>query len=531
MNISTMLGRTRRVLAQFGCLAALCAVASAQNKMPQLPQTTESFGGLTISPLIYRVATIGGRTGVLEFNMTGAPKANVNVRIRMHSAIFEDGSYNAILEAKHPRDCSAWFGISKERNELVKPGKRPVLGIKYTVPTSANGVYWALMTFEPRQVGSDVAPNLMYQIPIIFTVGKPGVPDIHVGTPTVAGDDKSSGVIIRVRNISRAHAVVGASAEIRSALSGTLITKTTVMDRNILPGTSRDLLMQLNYHFKDGAYRVSGHVDLGVRRLPTVVGEFLVKGGKISMTTASKMLEATPVIVEPGGFELAMAAGGRSLKSVKIKNISNRPITIQLEGRNVEQSDTGSIGIGDRQIPDSLNVSIEPRELVINPGVSASARLTVSSARDATGDHWFGISVKEKDNDKAFSQQLMAVVTFKNTLRPKVELEDITSRFDRNGSPTTFNFVLHNSGNSNVAVFMTAKLVPDAGGDNYQIEPTVPNEGKLIPGARLPASATLPPNLAPGKYVLVVGMQYTDKAGIEKKIPITIKSPSSNQKQ
>ena len=445
---------------------------------------------------------------------------------------FTDGSYEAQMDAPHSRDASGWFGATKERNLVVNPKKLSELQVPYAVPTSATGVYWALMTFEPRQVGSEVAPNLQYQIPIIFTIGKnTGAPELRVGSPVAAGDDKGCGIIMSVRNISRAHAVVGASAEVRSALTGSLVAKTSIMDRNIFPGTMRGLAMQLNYKFKDGAYRISGHVDLGTRRLPTVVSEFVVKGGKIAMTTAALMHEQTPVVIEPGGFELQIAPGGQTLKSISIKNLSKNPITIQLEGRNVEQSDTGAIGIGDLEIPSTLAVSIEPKELVINPGVRATARLTVATAPNANGDHWFGISVKERDNPNAFSQQLLAVVTFKNTLKPKVELENMTSRSDRNGSPTQYNFDLHNTGNCDVALFASAKLTPNSGGQDYQMEPLVPNEGKMIPGAKFPGSVTLPPNLAPGMYTMVLTLQFSEKGAIEKRIPVEIKSPAVAKKQ
>lgn len=535
MNTSWIQERAKRLRVALATLTlfAVAAIGSAQPQRPNVgPQMTDSIGGLTISPLIYRVETVAGHTGVLTFDITGAIRAQVNIKAKMWSATFDEGSYASQLNVKHARDASGWFGSKTEIQKVVKPRDRTTLAIPYKVPTSANGVYWALLTFEPKPVGSNEGVTLRYEVPIIFSVGKPGKPELKVQTPEVYANEKTTMVVVKIRNITRNLAVVGATAEIRAALTGTLVQKVSVNDRNLLPFTTRDIQLVIDKKLKDGAYKVYAHAEIGVRRMPNVMGEFLVQGGKVKMVTAATMHELTPVLVEPGGFDMTVAPGGKTFKSLSFVNTGDKPITIQIAARNVEQTDTGAIGVGEGNVPQSMQVSISPTEIELAPRTRASARMIVETAAGSEGDQWFGIEVIEKGNPKAFSQQLLAVVTFKNTQRPKMDVTEIETRKDPRGSALQVLFDVANTGNSNVAAAITCDLFRK--GDTTKmavIEPKVPANGQLIPGIKVRGSAMLPATLEPGSYDFVLKVQYSEKDVIEKHVPITIVGATNPQKR
>ena len=534
MNSNPTQFKLKAVLTGLACFMAVAAstVGMSQGQQrPNLgPQTTESIGGATISPMIYRIATVAGRTGVITFDVTGSPRALTDVTARMWSATFEEGSYRAQLGAEHSRDCSKWFGASSSINYRLKRNERRTLQVPYRIPTNVTGVYWAVLTFNPKPVGSPDGVQLQYEVPVIFTVGNPGKPELRVATPQMVMQEKSASIVLKVANISKHHAVVGATAEVRTALAGTLIQKLSISDRNILPMTSRNLVLSLDKPLKDGTYKIVAHADLGVRKMPNVRAEFAVISGKIKMLTDAVMHELTPVEVDPGGFDIAVSPGGLSVKSISFRNTGDKPITIDLIPRNVEQSDSGAIGTGEGVVPTGLGISISPSTIELAPKGRYSARLTVTTEKGMEGDKWFGISVVEKDNPRAFSQQLLAVVTFKNTQKTKVDLENVEAKKDSHGNMLQVVWDIINSGNSNVAPIVEASLFDKSGAKAAIMEPKIPANGEMIPGVRFRGQAMLPPNLQPGTYEFLLKVQYSDKGIIERRVPITIVGQNPPQK-
>lgn len=534
MKTSRINSLFKTVLTGFACLAALSQAMLGYGQAGQRPnlgpQTTESIGGATISPMIYRIATVAGRSSVISFDVTGSPRAQTDITVRLWSATFEEGTYKALLGTQHDRDCSKWFIGKSEITQRLKRNERKTLSIPYRIPTGATGVYWAVLTFNPKPVGSNDGVQLQYEVPVIFTVGNPGRPELRVATPEIYVQEKSAGIMLRVSNVSKHHAVVGASAEIRSALAGTLIQKLSISDRNILPKTSRDLVLTLDKPLKDGTYKVIAHADLGVRKLPNIRADFVVAGGKVKMLTPQIQHELTPVVVDPGGFDIIVSPGGQAIKSISFLNTSDKPITIELTPRNVEQSDSGAIGAGEGAIPSGLGVTIAPSLIEMAPKGRYSARLTVTTDKGAVGDKWFSVSVVEKDNPKAFSQQLLAVVSLKNTLTSKVEVENLEAKKDSRGNMLQIIWDLVNTGNSNVAPSIEATLFDKAGNKAAIIEPKVPAGGQMIPGVRFRGQALLPPYLQAGSYEFLLKVQYSEKGIIERRVPITILGTGSSQK-
>ena len=533
MNKPRALSIFRRafVLSLLTATMSIAAIGSSQQRPDQGEQRTDSIGGLTFSPLIYRVTAKAGEKGVLQFDITGAQRTNVTSKVKLWSCTFTDGTYTAVLGNPHRRDCSSWFKGAKEISQVIKAGSRAGLNVPYQVPTTAYGVYWAMLTFEPTPVGSENSGvTLRYEVPIIFSIGKGIVPNIRVGTPRASGTSGATELAIPMQNVSEGHAIVGASAEIRGLLTGALIEKMAIDDRNILPGTKRDIIFRVNKKLTDGVYKVTANAEIGRRRLPTIVSQFRVNQGQVEMVTKETLYGVTPVIVEPGGFDMILPAGAQSYKSINFQNISNKQITVQLTPHNVVQGESGTIGVGEGAVPGNLGVSIEPKELTLPPKGRAAARVIVHTSPESKGDSWFGISIVEVGNAEAFSQQLLAAVSIKNTLKAMVEVEGLSVQNDMKGNPLLYTFYIKNSGNCNLAPEITCGVEDVKGGLKASLEPRIPGGGAMLPSSRFKGTVMMPPGLPVGDYVFVLKVNYSTKGTIEKRVPFKVTSGTNSQK-
>ncbi len=523
-----MIQRIKRALTTLIPLVAITAVAGSQGgQVPQGPVKSSSIGGLTFSPLIYRVQAQPGDKGVLDFDISGSTSADVRVRMMLRSATFKDWTYESQLDVKHSKDASGWFSITQRQrgdmSRVVTRGQKLSMKIPYQVPRGIKGVYWAMITFEPRPVGADDGIDLRYEIPIIFNIGKNPVADIRVGTPKVGGKKGEITVDIPVENKSGSHAVIGANIELKGALTGRMEAKAGIRDRNLLPGTKRYLPFKFTEPLNDGTYRITGNVDFGSRRLPQIYSEFTLKGGIVRQLTKEQQYELTPVLVEPGGFNVFVAPGGQNLKSINFMNVSNRTLSLRLSTTNIEQSASGTVGLGTGKPSGDLSVIVEPVELTIPPKGRAAVRVTVRTSAEGKGDQWFGVAITERDNAAAFSQQLLGVVSFKNTLKPKLEISEGKFTYDNRGNPIMYSFNLKNSGNSNVSPGSRCGFTDKAGGVRAILDPKLPGDAGMLPGTVFPMNVMLPVNLPAGEYEMTLAFDYAAKGAVEKRIPVIVK--------
>ncbi len=393
-----MIHKLTRVLSALLPLCAIATIAVSQSgQVPQRPLQTNSIGGLTFAPLIYRLQVQPGDKGVLDFEISGSVSADVRAKIMLRSSTFKDWTYEAQLDTKHSKDASGWFPVVRQSrgdmSRIVTRQQKLSIKIPYQVPRGIKGVYWAMLTFEPRPVGAEEGVDLRYEVPIIFNVGKNPIADIRVGNPKVSGKKGAIAVDVPIENRSGGHAIVGANIELKGSLTGKSEARTSIRDRNLLPGTKRNLSFKFSEPLNDGSYKITGNEDFGSRRLPQILTEFSIKNGEVIQLSKQAMYQLTPILVEPGGFNVFVTPGGQNLKSINFQNVSDRVITIQLDPRTVEQGPSGSVGLGTQALSGDVQVAVEPRELTIPPKGRAAARVTVSTSKEGKGDQWFGLEV------------------------------------------------------------------------------------------------------------------------------------------
>jgi hypothetical protein len=425
----------------------------------------------------------------------------------------EDWTYRTIYGTEHPRDCAAWF--AKKNNDItVQPGQRLELHLDLSVPRGALGPYWCMLKFTPRPNGSQTKSLVVYEIPIVFIIGKNPKPVVKIGTPFLRKMDPKSKTtsmmaVLPMDNDSEGFSVLGATGTLRNAATNRVLNDFTVEDRNFMPKTKRELVFVVPA-VPDGRYKIDFKPELGARTMPTVSSEVIVTKGVPKLATEAMTMETTPITTEPGSITLSIPAGGQRTSVVKFTNNSNREISLDVKPASIEQAANGSVGIGENPLPFGLGVEVSGDFSNIKPGQSATARVRMLVPKEAEGDIWFGLSVKEAGNGASMADSVLGTITVPKTEKPNLVVEAPLELKD--GAKTlAFKFKVRNGGNVALRPEGNASVLADGIRLVDRLLVPVIGDGGLLPGKTVENMVMLPPNLKPGSYVVEVAYQYTEQ--------------------
>jgi hypothetical protein len=490
------------------------AQATAKNNQAKPADNSRSaVGGILISPLLQRVSCAAGRKAEVVFVTENPGTVVETAQAEILSFTMEDWTYRTIYGTDHPRDCAAWF-TNKTNDITVQPGQRLELHLELNVPRGAAGPYWCMLKFTPRPNGSQTKSLVVYEIPIVFIIGKNPKPVVKIGTPFLRKMDPKSKTtsmmaVLPMDNDSEGFSVLGATGTLRNASTNRVLNDFIVEDRNLMPKTKREMVFVIPA-VPDGRYKIDFKPELSARTLPTVSSEVIVAKGVPKLATEAMTMETTPVTAEPNSINLSIPAGGQRSTTIKVTNSSNRAISLDVKPASIEQAANGSVGIGDSPLPFGLGVEVSGDLTNIQPGQSATARVRILVPKEAVGDLWFGLSIKESGNGASMADSILGTISVPKTEKPGLAVEEPFEVKD--GAKTlAFKFKVHNLGNVALRPEGNASVLADGIRlVDRLLVPTV-GDGGLLPGKTVENMVMLPPNLKPGSYVVEVAYQYTEQ--------------------
>lgn len=520
-----------RIPAFVAALAILAAhSALGQAKQPRQESDPRSaIGGLLVSPTIFReFVNLPGtkRTLKLKVECPNNPTATATEgKLDIKSFMPDDWTYKTKLDVKHDRDCSQWF-TKRYEDMTLRPSEKRELQLNYAVPREAEGTYWAMIQFRPRPVGADQGAAVIYEIPIILTIKRAKKPEVTFSTPEllpVPGGPGRFQARVAMTSVGNSYVPIGMTATVRDLnRNGRIVDEESIEDRNLLPGTKRHLAVVMG-GVSDGRYRLTVRVDLGRRRIPPLVTEYVVQQGKPVPASEAIITKQIPVIIDPEARPFGeIPAGGQRVQAMKITNQSGKPISLALSTRGLDQSPGGSIGIGDAPVGAGLTLDVRPSELSLAPGRTGVVVLTARLDRAAKGDFWFGVEVKDREDPKGLSEVMMANIVAKGTAQPNLTVDSPELVTDNMGRPVTVRYMVTNSGN--LALRPQAEAIVLEGGLRRVAALEVPmkGDGGMIPGARIPNLVMLPPDMKPGAYTVDIVYRYGDDLAATLSVPLNV---------
>lgn len=505
----------------------------AQQNQPPRQDPSMAVGGLLVSPTIYReYIPSGPRTGTLRMKVENPMNALAQRTIGeldILSFMPEPGTYKSNLRVNHPRDCSTWFERRSENVEL-DPGGRTELVLRYSVPRDAEGVYWAMIQFRPRPVAATQGAQVIYEIPIIFQVRRPARPVIEFTSPQLipfTGMPGRYGASIRMNNIGTSFTPVGMVATLRSTDNNRVVAEASIEDRNLLPGTMRDLAVAFN-DVPDGRYRLTVRVDQGARRVAPMSSEYVIQGGRVQLASEVTTKRQIPLLIDTRQRQMPdTSPGGVRVQTLTITNQSDRPMSLSIRARNVDQSPTGSIGIGEGDPPRGIEINVRPETVTVAPGRPTVVAVTLRLDREATGQYWYGIEVIDRSDAQGLSESIIGMVPVTNRQTPSMQVVEPEVVTDSNGRPVAVKFVAVNDGNMALQPRPIAAVLEGGVRNIANLEVPQKGDGGILPGVRIPNSVLLPPDLPPGEYTVEIRYQYAeDRAG---RLAVNIRVPDTRR--
>lgn len=522
--------RTTRALIAIGCLFATLPSANAQTAQLRPDDLNSAIGGWLVSPTIFReFVSSAPRRGSLKLKIECPPIAlNRAVRgeIDVRPFMPEDWTYKSLVGQDHPRDCSKWFP-KRAWDQTLNPGAKEVISLDYEIPRDASGCYWAMIQVKPRPVGSDRGATVIYEIPVIMTVRRAAKPEITLVSPELTAVPNAPGNFqakMGMINDGSSFAVIGMLATLRDLTRNRVVTEQAIEDRNILPGTRRHLSVMLP-SIPDGRYRLSVRADLGRRRIPAMETEYVIQRGVPQRATPEILAKQIPVVIDPAAKPFPETqAGGVRAQSIKVINQSNKPMSLDVATKPLEQSASGSIGVADTPIPPGLVVETRPNQLTLAPGQTGVVTIIARLDRAAKGEYWFGVEVKDRQDPNGLSELMVTQLPVKGTLSANMTLATTEIVKDSDGKPVVIKFTALNDGNQ--ALKPQARcFVLDGVRRAAELEVPVKGDGGFLPGATIPNQVMLPPDLKPGTYNVEIIFQYGQELAKTLRVPVVIPEP------
>lgn len=498
--------------------------ATAKQNQAPADNPGSAVGGILVSPLLQRLSCQPGRKAEVLFVTENPGQVVETAQVEIVSFTTEDWTYRTKYGVDHPHDCASWFA-SRALNVTIQPGARQELRLPITVPRGTAGAYWCMLKFTPRPNGSTTKSLVAYEIPIVMIIGKNPKPVVQVGSPLMRkfndnSRSKSMMAVLPITNDSDGFSVIGATGTLRNTQSNRIVADFILEDRNLMPQTKRELAF-LVPTVPDGTYKLDFKAILGVRSLPPVSSQIIVTKGVPKLASEATLLQTTPITTEPSSLNLAIPAGGQRTTTIKITNNGPREIGLDVRAVSVEQGTNGAIGIGDSGLPYGLSVDISGEMAHLQPGQSALAKVRISVPKEAQGDLWFGLSVKDAGNQNSLADSIFGTVTVPKTDRPEIVVENPTEIKDRSRT-IALKYSVRNAGN--VALRPEASAAVLADGIRLVDRLAVPEvgDGGILPGKTIQNMVMLPAGLKPGSYVVEVAYQFGAESYGRLRIPVTV---------
>ena len=467
-------------------------------------QGTDAVGGLFFAPLIYRLSLKPGETVKLPFDIVSPSSQSVQGDFKIFACTFADWSYGVQEVPSHPNDASAWF---KEKSKLVTytPGQKVKQVFEFTVPKNANGVYWAMMRFTPKPVGSTTTITIQYEIPLIFAVGRVGRPNLQSGTPEIIPQGKTVGVAVPFVNSGDGFSTIGVTGQL-VPLGGGANKKFELSDRNLFPHSKRFLAFNVGT-LADGRYRAIFYPEASGRRLGTVQRTFDVRNGKVVVQDKSILTAEAALIATPSGIGQELPRGGTKTLAVRVLNDGTKDVTANVVVGSVIQDESGSLIVDAKTPPKGVSIVLEPNEVTIPAKGVVSLRVTLKAAEDLTGDAWFAIQFIQKTNDPQLPPTIFGSVSAKGTGTSK--LEWLNSKVEMaNGSPSAISVDLSNSGTKALIPDLTGRVVQGGILTAATIQIEALGNGGVLPSSKVHYRVSIPPTLAPGEYDVEISARF-----------------------
>ncbi len=487
-------------------------------------------GGVLISPTNYHLQSAAGRKGTLSLTVANPSLVASSTRLTVRSSLPEDWTYRPQYDVQHPRDASAWF-TERDLSITLAPGTKKMQSLKFSVPPRTSGSYWCIIQCNAKPVGSRSTANVIIDVPVLFTIGRAARPLLKISSPVMEkqGKGADSPFLLKfpVQNDGAGYAIFGVSSKLRNVVSGTVV-KTIELDKtNLFPETKRYLQFRMP-PIPDGNYALEFRAQVGSRLLPAVVSRYVIVKGEPKPETAATILELPPLTFEPSSISLIIPAGSLRSQSLRISNLSDRDITVDLAARSLEQTSSGVLGLGSETLPSGLSVTVTPASLTIRPKSTGSARVSLKADREAQGDLWFGLAVTERGNPNALPETINGSVSVAGTAKPMLEVVNGTVDIV-GGRPLGVRFVVRNSGNQALQLVPSAAVLED--GIKLVSRLTVPVEGSggILPGVELQNLTMLPPDLEPGEYIVEISYQYGEDLYAKLRVPIKVDESKTDE--
>lgn len=495
----------------------LSATALAQD-------SATAIGGVLISPLLQRTQVRARQVAHVSFTLENPNPVAQSADYEIRAFTVEPKTYRTLYTESHPRDCAAWFG-DPQRQVSLEPGKRTQLKLSYTVPATAEGVYWAMLRFAPRPGGSTTKSSVVYEIPLVVVVGKNPRPVIEVGSPVVEDFPGTPGgsaqmVAVPLTNSGDGFVPVGVTGVIKNEESGQTVAELRSEDRNLLPHSLRHLGFAVP-RLRDGRYMITMKAVAGNRTLPTVSSRWVVKKGVPVLASQAQSVAQSALAVEPASIAVTVPAGGARRTSVRIRNNGLRPVTVGVGLSALDQGPSGALDPRPDQLPSGLTVSVSAETNVIEPGATLLAQLDIRVEPTANGDLWFALRVQDATNPNLMAENLIGTVSVPGTAKPGVTVE--AAELVKDGDlPVAIKFRLRNSGNVALRPEGSAAMLADGVRLTDRLAVPVVGDGGLLPGKWVENTVMLPPQATAGAYVVELSYQYTEKDSAKLRVPLTV---------
>jgi len=474
---------------------------------------------MAVTPLMFRTEVRPGTTVAFPIEVQNLQQNLLTVNFSLDSVTFEDWSYLPHFGVPHAHDCSSWFSM-KELNRTVKGSTRETLELTAKIPSVHQGVYWCMARLTPHFQGDSSTIYAQYQIPIILFIGHQPRPDLKLGTPTLTGSPASSQISVPFENNGEGFTVIGANVEMRQVGSNRLVGTFYDADRNLFPGSKRNLFFSPG-SLQKGQYVIISKPQAGTRSFSRIMGSYTVSADGIKPTAPGESLEMSPITLDPPAIHVAMPAGAQRSSVVRVFNNSQKSVNVSVQVRALSQNQSGGFELGQDGPKSGLTVVSDPPNLQLDAGRSGAVRLSLTTDKTVTGDVWFGVSAKTEATNE-IAEEIYGSISVPGGV-PKLELTQLNLKKIGN-YPLSIRFSIKNTGTMSLKPIGFAQVLEQGLTPTATLQVPTLGGGGVLPGSVLENEVMLPPNLRPGAYTVDVKYQYGDELFADLTVPVMVPS-------
>jgi hypothetical protein len=462
---------------------------------------------MAIAPVMYRTTGHVGGTVSLPIEIQNLESRGLRITLKIRAVKYRDGSYGADLDTKTKFDCSSWFATTTYTTTIGAASNYKI-PLKCVVPKVDPGVYYCLGTIDPNIIGDSNTIVAQYQIPIIILVGKMPKLDLKFGSPAMVTQDTYTSITLPFINDGDAFSVIGATVQLRDAITGRVIATRSDVDRNLYPQTKRTLSFSIPGRLPDGQYQVQCTAQANLQTFRPFSSSYVVNKGKAVPATEASLISLPPFTVDPPVIHEVMPAGATRIVTVKMTNQTPNAVTVSTSVHRLTQSNNGLFQVLEDAPMAPLDVELTPETAVIPPRSTTTLRVKISIAAGSSGDSWFAVSGVSTAKD-SMSQEVYCSVKVKDSGTPGLTIAQ--KEIGKVGDiPISIDYEVTNVGNIALlprisATVMEAGLTPIA---KLEVPPL--GDGGILPGATLRNRLMLPTNLKPGPYTVRLEYQYAE---------------------